>query len=162
MANPRNNGNLVGRLAGDPKVFENSDGSKKVLFTVFADRNFTNAQGERQSDGISVEAFVRAQTPGIGPFSNIHKGDLVALGTTLRVDRYAKNGETVYDLKVIVEDITFLEPRSVTQARLGERVAAAEAQNAQLAQAPAAAAPAAVPAGAVASPVQDEQLPFGE
>jgi single-strand DNA-binding protein len=161
MSNPRNNGNIVGRLAGDPKVFENNDGSKKVLFSVFADRNFTNAAGERQSDAIPVEAFVRSQVSGTGPFANIHKGDLVALGTTLRMDRYVKNGGEVFDLKVIVEDITFLEPRSVTQARLGERVAAAEATN-QGYSAPAAAASAAatVPAAA-ASPVVEEQLPFG-
>ncbi|MFB7918937.1 single-stranded DNA-binding protein [Streptomyces sp. NPDC056061] len=152
MSNPRNNGNLLGRLANDPKVFKNRDGSKKVMFTVFADRNFTNAAGERQSDAIPVEAFVRATTPGTGPFDNIHKGDLVALSTSLRMDHYTKNGSEVFDVKVVVEGITFVEPRSVTQARLSERVRDAEAQNRALhAQAPA----------AVASAVQDEQFPFG-
>ncbi|PUB32542.1 single-stranded DNA-binding protein [Promicromonospora sp. AC04] len=160
MSNPRNNGTVVGRLANDPKVFENKDGSKKVLFTVFADRNYTNAQNERQSDGIPVEAFVRSQTQGLGPYSNIHKGDLVAVGYTLRMDRYSKNGEQIFDLKVTAEDITFLEPRSVTQARLAERVVTAEAENQAIRREPAlAVAPAAQPAAA--SAVQDEQLPFG-
>ena len=160
MSNPRNNGTVVGRLANDPKVFENKDGSKKVLFTVFADRNYTNAQNERQSDGIPVEAFVRSQTQGLGPYANIHKGDLVAVGYTLRMDRYSKNGEQVFDLKVTAEDITFLEPRSVTQARLAERVVNAEAENQAIRREPAVAvAPAAQPAAA--SAVHDEQLPFG-
>ncbi|WP_434598126.1 single-stranded DNA-binding protein [Streptomyces sp. A5-4] len=160
MSNPRNNGQLIGRLANDPKVFENKDGSKKVLFTVFTDRAYTNAQNQRDSDAVPVEAFVRAQTQGLGPYANIHKGDLVAVGYTLRMDRYSKGGEQVFDLKVISEDITFLEPRSVTQARLNERVQNAEAQNQALqAQTPtpvAAAAPAVAHASAV-----DEQLPFG-
>ncbi|MFI8089121.1 single-stranded DNA-binding protein [Streptomyces sp. NPDC086080] len=159
MSNPRNNGQLIGRLANDPKVFENKDGSKKVLFTVFTDRAYTNAQNQRDSDAVPVEAFVRAQTQGLGPYANIHKGDLVAVGFTLRMDRYSKNGEPVFDLKVISEDITFLEPRSVTQARLNERVQNAEAQN-QALQAQAAPVAAAAPAVAHASAV-DEQLPFG-
>ncbi|MFJ1954408.1 single-stranded DNA-binding protein [Streptomyces microflavus] len=164
MSNPRNNGNIVGRLANDPKVFENKDGSKKVLFTLFVDRNYTNAQNQRDSDAVPVEAFVRAQAQGLGPYANIHRGDLVTIGYTLRMDRYSKNGEPVFDLKVISEDISFLEPRSVTQARLHERVQSAEAQNYTLqvqaqAQGPApvdAAAPAVVHASAVG-----EKLPFG-
>ncbi|MFD7853523.1 single-stranded DNA-binding protein [Streptomyces microflavus] len=161
-SNPRNNGTIVGRLANDPKVFENKDGSKKVLFTLYVDRNFTNAQNQRDSDAVPVEAFVRAQAQGLGPYANIHRGDLVAIGYTLRMDRYSKNGEPVFDLKVISEDISFLEPRSVTQARLHERVQSAEAQNHTLqAQAQGstpvgAAAPAVVHASAVR-----EQLPFG-
>ncbi|MFJ5071708.1 single-stranded DNA-binding protein [Kitasatospora sp. NPDC088556] len=159
MANPRNNGQLIGRLANDPKVFTNKDGSKKVLFTVFTDRAYTNAANQRDSDAVPVEAFVRAQTQGAGPYDNIHKGDLVAVGFTLRMDRYSKGGEQVFDLKVISEDITFLEPRSVTQARLNERVQNAEAQNQALqAQAPTPVV-AVAPAVAYASAV-DEQLPF--
>ena len=159
MSNPRNNGQLIGRLANDPKVFENKDGSKKVLFTVFTDRAYTNAQNQRDSDAVPVEAFVRAQTQGLGPYANIHKGDLVAVGYTLCMDRYSKGGEQVFDLKVISEVITFLEPRSVTQARLNERVQNAEARNQALqAQAPAPVA-VATPAVARASAV-DEQLPF--
>ncbi|MBD0673990.1 single-stranded DNA-binding protein [Streptomyces sp. CBMA156] len=159
MANPRNNGQLIGRVANDPKVFTNKDGSKKVVFTVFTDRAYTNAQNQRDSDAVPVEAFVRAQTQGTGPYDNIHKGDLVAVGYTLRMDRYSKGGEPVFDLKVISENITYLEPRSVTQARLNERVQNAEARNQALqAQTPAPVV-AVAPAVAYASAV-DEQLPF--
>jgi single-stranded DNA-binding protein len=157
MSNPRNNGQLVGRLARDPKVFENKDGSKKVLFTVFADRNYLNGQSERQSDAIPVEAFVRAQAQGLGPYANIHKGDLVAIGYVLRMDRYIKGGAEVFDLKVIAEDVTFLEPRTVTQGRLAERVQAAEAQN----QALHAQAPVTQQLAQVSAVGSDEQLPFG-
>ena len=157
MSNPRNNGTVIGRLASDPRHFTNQDGSKKVVFTIMADRNWTNAQNERQADGIPVEAFVRAATQGLGPYSNIHKGDLVAVNTSLRMDRYTRNGEPVFDLKVIAEDITFLESKAVTHARLAERVVAAETVNkaAQAADGTPTVQPAVVTAGAV-----DEQLPF--
>ncbi|MFE4834513.1 single-stranded DNA-binding protein [Arthrobacter sp. NPDC056691] len=159
MSNPRNNGTVIGRLASDPRHFTNQDGSKKVVFTIMADRNWTNAQNERQADGIPVEAFVRAVTQGLGPYSNIHKGDLVAVNTSLRMDRYTRNGDQVFDLKVIAEDITFLESKAVTQARLADRVVAAEAENKAAALA---AVPAAQPAVAavVTTSAVDEQLPF--
>jgi single-strand DNA-binding protein len=159
MSNPVNHGTLVGRLARDPKVFSNTDGSHKVVFTVFANRNFKNAQGEILSDGIPVEAFVRKETDfSKTPFANIHRGDQVALNTALRMDSYVRDGENVYDLKVVVEDITFLESRQVTQARLAERVAAAEQTN----QEARAAAPVQteVLVGAQNSPIGSE-LPFG-
>lgn len=160
MSNPRNNGTIVGRLAGDPVVFTNKDGSKNVKMTIFADRNYTNAGGERQSDAVPVEAFVRATTQGLGPFDNVHKGDLVGVNYALRMDSYTKAGQRVFELKATVEDITFLEPRNVTQARLAERAKTAnETNEAAAAAAPVPVAqPQTVPANA--SAVADEQLPF--
>lgn len=159
MTNVRNTGTVIGRLAKDPVVFTNSDGSKKVAFTLMVDHNYTDAQGNRGADAVPVEAFVRATTNGTGPFGSIHKGDLVGVNVRLRQDRYTKNGVEIFELKAIVEDITFLEPRSVTQARVNERVAAAEAQNKALQdQAPQPVAVAAAPAAD--SAVQGDDLPF--
>ncbi|QNE18155.1 single-stranded DNA-binding protein [Kribbella qitaiheensis] len=158
MSNPVNQGTLIGRLARDPMRFKNSDGSHKVVFTVFADRDHKNARGEVLSDAISVEAFVRKETDvDDTPFAKIHRGDKVALSTTLRMDNYVRDGENIYDLKVVVERITFLESLQVTQARLAERVVAAEQTN----QAARAATPAQAEAlvGAQNSPIGSE-LPF--
>lgn len=170
MSNPSNNSNLIGRLAGDPKIFENKDGSKKVLFTLYADRNYLNSKGERDSDALPLEAFVPAKVNGVGPYSNIHKGDLVAVGSTLRMDTYQDaSGKTVYKLKVIAEDIRFLESRSVTSGRLNARIEAA--QNAlQAAQSQnQAAAVQATPASDQAqfaaamnqAPAAEQYLPYG-
>ncbi|WP_405749287.1 hypothetical protein OG232_04240 [Streptomyces sp. NBC_01411] len=158
--NPNSTASANCRLANDPKVFENKDGSKKVMFTAFVDRGYTDAQGNRPSDALPFEAFVRPQTPGAGPFAHVHKGDLVALSYEPRMNRYTKNGAEVFELKLEIQNISFLESRTTTQSRLAERVTKAEAQNQNLqAQAPAPVA-AAAPAVAHASPVQDEQLPF--
>lgn len=163
MSNPRNSGTVIGRLTKDPVVFTNQDGSKKVAFTLMSDHDYTDAQGNRGADAVPVEAFVRATTNGTGPFASIHKGDLVVVAVKLKQDRYQKNGVEVFELKAVVQSITFLEPRSVTQARVSERVAAAEAQNQALQTQVQDPAPAAVAAPAVAtSAVQSEELPFGE
>lgn len=155
MSNPANTGTIIGRLARDPKVFSNADGSKKVSFTIYADRNFKNSAGETLSDAIPVEAFVRKDVDlARTPYSSIHKGDLIAVGTSLRLDSYTRGGEKVFDLKVVAENVTFLEPRSVVQARLAERVTQAEQVNEQ--------AKAAVPAAVAAAvqPTLTDEPPF--
>ncbi|WP_433855196.1 single-stranded DNA-binding protein [Streptomyces kronopolitis] len=159
MSNPNSTATVIGRLANDPKVFENKDGSKKVMLTAYVDRGYTDAQGNRISDALPFEAFVRAQTPGTGPFAHVHKGDLVALSYEPRMNRYTKNGVEVFEIKLEIQNISFLESRATTQARLAERVTKAETQNQSLqAQAP---TPVAAAASAVAhASVVDEQLPF--
>lgn len=153
MTNPANNVSTIGRLASDPKVFENQDGSKKVLFTVYADRNYTDRNGKRGSDALPFEAFVPAKVSGIGPYANVHKGDLVAVSSVLRMDNYTDEatGRKVFKLKIISEDIKFLESKAATTQRLSDRLAEAQAQVAaqNQAQVPAAAPAAAeVPAAA--------------
>ena len=153
MTNPANNAGTIGRLASDPKVFENEDGSKKILFTVYADRNYTDRNGKRGSDALPFEAFVPAKVSGIGPYANVHKGDLVAVSSALRMDNYTDEvtGRKVFKLKIISEDIKFLESKATTTQRLSNRLAEAQAQVAaqNQAQVPAAAPAAAeVPAAA--------------
>jgi single-stranded DNA-binding protein len=146
MSNPLNNTNLIGRLAADPRVFPNSDGSKKVLFTLYVDRNYRNAGGEVVSDQIPVEAFVSKDVNGLGPYSHIHAGDLVAVQAQLELLPYTDKGtnEKKYPgVKIVSNTIQFLESRATTQGRLAKRVLNAEAaasDNAtQAAPAPAAA-----------------------
>ncbi|MFE7117046.1 single-stranded DNA-binding protein [Streptomyces sp. NPDC057654] len=159
MPNPSSTASLIGRAAHDPKVFPNKDGSKKVMLTVFVERGYTDAQGNRNSDALPLEAFVRAQTTDIGPFRHVHKGDLVALSYEPRMNEYLKNGKKVFELKLEIQNISFLESRATTQARLTKRVTEAEVRNQNL-QARSMPVAAAAPAVAYASAVQDEQFPF--
>ena len=144
MSNPRNNVSLVGRLAGDPKVFTNNDGSRKILFSLFVDRNYVGSNG-RISDAIPVEAFVSSKAQGVGPYEYVHQGDQIAVQATLQHQTWTDKttGAARYETKVVAEEISFLEPRSVTSARMDQRQAKQAAT--------AAAAATAVPAGA---PVQ--------
>ena len=123
MSNAANTGTIIGRLAADTRVFSNADGSKKVLFTLYVDRAYKTRDGKTISDQISVEAFVNNKVDGLGPYTNVHKGDLVALSTHIEQVPYQSNGETVYPApKIVVDNVTYLEGRTTTQARLAKRV----------------------------------------
>lgn len=149
-SNPRNNGQLIGRLASDPRVFTNKDGSKTVLMNIYADRDYKDRSGNRGSDAVPVEAYIAATVQGLGPYSLVHRGDLVSINYALRMDSYNKNGETVYDLKVAAESIALLESRTVVQERVNKRLNEASQTPAQ----PAGAVDQQAAAAALGTPMQ--------
>lgn len=127
MTNANNNANLIGRLASEPKAFPNADGSKKVVFTLYAKRNYKNSAGVRESDEISVEAFLNNKVTGLGPYEFAHTGDLVALTTHIEQKPYTDKatGKKVFPApKVAIDDIEFLESATTTNARLARRAVA--------------------------------------
>lgn len=159
MSNPVNSGNVIGRLAADPVVFENKDSagnviSRKVSFTLYVDRDYRNAQGQYDSDKLPIEAWLN---PGVEfkntPFGHMYKGSQITVSTELRCTPYQKNGETIYDdVKIVAQKVKLLESKAVTDARLERRVAGADidqpTQNDEWAQPVAVEVPAhAIPAG---------------
>lgn len=127
--NTRNNGTAIGRLASDPRFFDNKDGSRTVRFTVLVDQDFVSANGERGVDAVPVERFIPADR-GNGVFDMAHQGDLVQVSYRATTDSYVdRNGERRYVTKLIVADVQLLESRKVTTERLAKRAAAQDAQN---------------------------------
>lgn len=117
------------RLAADPKVFTNSDGSKSVHVTVYVDRPYKSADGSRPSDRIQLETYLRATTAfEKTPFAFMNKGDKVALEYELRSSEYPDKltGEIKYSQVCHITEVELLDSRSTTQARLAQRLAAAE------------------------------------
>lgn len=114
-----NRGTATGRLAADPKIFVNADGSKKVMFTLMVGRAWRNKEtGERLSDAIPLEAWVAATTEGTGPFAYLGKGDMITVSYAVRSSTYAnRNGEVQYGLALTVNELEFLESRAATQQR---------------------------------------------
>lgn len=145
-----------GRLASDPRFFENSDGSRTVRFTIMAPQNYTRRNGSRGSDVVSVERFIPADRDN-GVFDMIHQGDKVTVVHHATTDVYTdESGVTHYVQKNIVDDVNFEESQAVTSKRLAKRVAEQNAANraAQLA------APAPAPAQPQAPVYDDMQSPF--
>lgn len=167
--NTRNAGTAIGRLASDPRFFDNKDGSRTVRFTVLVDQDYVNANGERGTDAVPVERFIPADR-GNGVFDMAHQGDLVQVSYRATTDSYVdRNGERRYVTKLIVTDVQLLESRKVTTARLAKRAAEQDAQNraAQAAQAAAPVQQVAAPAPVSQAPVfADDALnasdPFGD
>lgn len=152
--NTRNAGTAIGRLASDPRFFDNKDGSRTVRFTVLVDQDYVNANGERGTDVVPVERFIPADR-GNGVFDMVHQGDLVQVSYRATTDSYVdRNGERRYVTKLIVTDVQLLESRKVTTARLAKRAAEQDAQN-RAAQA----AQAAAPVQQVAAPAPVSQAP---
>lgn len=129
MSNPSNHGNFAGRLASDPVIFTNPDGSRSVRITVIARRNYLNTvDGERKrlSDAIDFEEYIPATSESNGIYNIIHTGDLVSLSYALKRDVFKrKDGSMAYETKLVVDEIQPLESKAVTTARHAQRVAEA-------------------------------------
>lgn len=140
IINTRNHGFAIGRLASDPRFFENKDGSRTVQLTVMVDQNWTRKDGSRGADAVPVERFIPADRTN-GVFDMINKGDLVQVTYHVTTDSWDTPQGRRYATKLIIDDVQMLEPKSVTAARLKTRVreqeGLARAQQAQAAQTPA-------------------------
>lgn len=125
-----NHGTLTGRLAADPKVFVNIDGSKSVHVTLYVDRPYRDSEGHRPSDRVQLETWLRPTTEfEKTPFAYMNTGDLVALGFEVRASVYAdkQTGEIRYAQVLSITDASLLESASVTTARLQKRLVAVQA-----------------------------------
>lgn len=160
--NTRNAGTAIGRLASDPRFFDNKDGSRTVRFTVLVDQDYVNANGERGTDAVPVERFIPADR-GNGVFDMAHQGDLVQVSYRATTDSYVdRNGERRYVTKLIVADVQLLESRKVTTERLAKRAAAQDAQNRAAQATQPVAAPVAAPVQQVAPVAQAAPAPVSQ
>lgn len=137
MANPNNNGTVIGRLARDPQIFVNGDGSRTVYVTVAAQNNFISRDGSRHAEYISLETFIPADREN-GVYGLIHQGDLVATTYSVRVTEY--NGE--YTTRLVIDNVQMLEGKGTTSARLLRRYGQAQQQVQEVPSAPVNQAPA--------------------
>lgn len=147
MANPSAFGLITGRLTRDVHWFNNADGSKTGKVNLAVDNNFRSRDGSTKTEYLPIDIFVPAGNEAFAKaWGPVGKGDLIQVMLTLSAPTYTnKNtGEVVYP-KAVTMTVdgfpTYLEPRSVTQAR---RAGAVEAPVAAVvADVPVAVAPAA-------------------
>ncbi|WP_294549253.1 single-stranded DNA-binding protein [uncultured Pseudoflavonifractor sp.] len=109
--NTRNYGVVIGRLVRQPKVYENRDGSHKVLYTLAVSRNFSNKEGKRDSDFVNLEAFLPARSRlDQSVYSCIRVGELMAVRYTIRTSTYTDaNGEGRFGTSLLTQDVELLE-----------------------------------------------------
>ena len=116
--NIRNHGVVVGRLTKDPVVFTNGDGSRKIMVTVAAQDNYKNANNERGTQFIALEAFVSNKSNSLGAFDYMHKGDLVGFEYSVRSNNYTdKNGKAHYGQVLFIQSTDLMESRKSQAAR---------------------------------------------
>ncbi|WP_414049810.1 single-stranded DNA-binding protein [Macrococcus animalis] len=101
---------LVGRLTKEPEYKVTPSGVSVATFTLAINRNFTNAQGERQADFINCIVF-RKQAENVNNYLN--KGSLAGVEGRLQSRSYDnQEGRKVFVTEVICDSVQFLEPKN--------------------------------------------------
>lgn len=117
VLNQRNYGIAEGRLAKDPVVFDNTDGSKKVMLTIMTQNNFKGKDGKRGTTAVPVEAFIRNGGE-LGAYALVHKGDMVGVQYTVTPNNYTdKDGKDVFGITLLAQGIDLKESKATTDAR---------------------------------------------
>lgn len=110
-----NNTTLVGRLTRNPELKYTGNGIAVLSFSLAVERNFTNAQGERETDFINCVIW-RGAAENLAKFAA--KGSLIGITGSIQTRNYQNNeGQTIYTTEVHVDNFQMLEPRSVTEKR---------------------------------------------
>ena len=101
---------LTGRLTRDVDLRYTQGGAAVATFNLAVDRRFTNQQGEREADFVSCVIWRKSAEN----FANFfHKGSLVGIEGRIQTRNYEnQQGQRVYVTEVIVENFSFLEPKS--------------------------------------------------
>ena len=100
---------LIGNLTRDPEFRETPSGVPMCRFTIAVNRNYKNADGERQTDFFNCTAWrVTAET--ISRYTK--KGNKVAVTGSVEIREYEDNqGARRTSVDVIVQDCELLTPR---------------------------------------------------
>lgn len=101
-----NNVTLVGRLTKDPNVRQTQSNVTVAQFTLAVDRNFTNAQGEREADFLKIVVF-RKQAEQVGKY--LAKGRLCGVEGRIQSRKYEKDGQTVFVTEIVADSVQFLD-----------------------------------------------------
>lgn len=108
---------LTGRLTKDVTVFDNKDGSKTVMVNIAIPNSFKNSKGERESQFIQAQGFVKKDAKGLGPYEYMHKGDLVSINAEMKSSQFvdAKTKKTVYAQYVFINSVDLLYTSNKTK-----------------------------------------------
>lgn len=101
---------LTGRLAKDPELKYTSSGTAVGTFSLAVNRQFTNANGDREADFINCVIW-RKSAENFANFT--HKGSLVGIDGRLQTRNYEnQQGQRVYVTEVVVDNFSLLEKRA--------------------------------------------------
>lgn len=100
---------LIGHLVKDPELRYTSSNIPVASFTLAVNRNFTNQNGEKETDFINIVAWKKQA-------ENIHKycfkGSRVSIDGRLQTRTYEdQNGQKRYVTEVVSENIEFLSAK---------------------------------------------------
>lgn len=97
---------LVGNLARNPELTQTNSGISCCKFTIAVNRNYANANGERDADFINIVVW-RGLADNCGKY--LHKGSKVALCGAIQTRSYDdKDGNKRYITEVVADEVEFI------------------------------------------------------
>ena len=105
---------LVGRLTRDPELRTTGNGTSVAQFTLAVNRQFTNAQGEREADFVNCVIW-RKGAEALAQYT--HKGSLIGVDGRIQTRTYEdKDGKTVFVTEVVADSFSFMESKKDNQS----------------------------------------------
>lgn len=100
---------LIGRLTRDPELRSTSTGRNVCQFSIAVNRNFTNANGEREADFINCVVWDK-QAENLVKYQK--KGNQIAVDGRIQTRNYEdKDGKRVYVTEILTNNISFLDSK---------------------------------------------------
>jgi single-strand DNA-binding protein len=136
---------LIGRLTRDPEIRTFPNGGKVANFGFAVNnwkRNPTTGEREQEAVFLDVKAFNRESGRKLADLVEqyLHKGNQAYLEGHLQLDQWtSQDGQKQSKLRVVLDDLQFLEPRA--DGGMGDSGARSAAHTTPMARKPAAAAP---------------------
>lgn len=105
---------LTGRLTSDPELKKSNNGTSYANFTLAVDRKFKNQQtGQYETDFIGCRVWRKTAEL---LAESTHKGSLIGIEGRIETSNYmGQNGQKIYRTDVVVDNLTFLEPKETNQ-----------------------------------------------
>jgi len=97
---------LIGRLTRDPELRYTGSNTAVASFSIAVNRNFANAQGEREADFINIVVW-RKQAENVKNY--LTQGSQVAIDGRIQTRSYDdKDGQKRYVTEVVADNVEFL------------------------------------------------------
>ncbi len=105
---------LVGNLTRDPELAQTPSGISVCKFSIAVNRDYTNANGERDADFINIVTW-RNLADNCAKY--LVKGSKVAVCGSLQTSSYEdRNGEKRYRTDVVADNVEFISTKSKEDA----------------------------------------------
>ena len=105
-----NNVSLVGRLTKEPELRTISTGNTTCSFTIAVNRQFTSANGERETDFINCVIWGK-QAENLAKYCT--KGSQIGVTGRIQTRNYdGQDGRKVYVTEVVANNVTFLSNKN--------------------------------------------------
>lgn len=108
-----NNVTIIGRTTKDIELRATSSGTNNASFTLAVERNFKNANGEKETDFINCVAW-RKTAEIVAQYAP--KGSLIGVRGRIQTRNYENNqGVRVYVTEVVADEVQLIDTRNNNQ-----------------------------------------------